>query len=102
MSRCGALRLLNDGGLHQCPEVPVDRLLLWVYRLRKAVQKHRRRGDVLTSPSELWGIVSPIHDVALDLAGATLGAASWVTRMGRSMLHQARRRRWRLVLLPLS
>ena len=65
-------------------------------------QKHRRYGDVLTSPSELWGIVPPIHDVALDLAGATLGAASWVTRAGRIMVRRARwLRRW-LVLPPLS
>ena len=78
----GAFRLLNDGGLHQCLEVPVDRLFLWVDGLGKATQKHRRRGDVLASLSELWGIVLPIDDVALNLVGATLGTARWVTRMG--------------------
>ena len=53
--QCGALRLLNGGGFHQCPEVPVDRLCLGVFRLGKAMQKHCRSGDVLASPSELWG-----------------------------------------------
>ena len=80
----------------------MDRLLLWVDRLGKAARKHCRHGDVLAGPSELWGIVPPIHDVALDLAGASLGAAHWVTREWRSVLCQACRCRWRLVLLPLS
>ena len=80
----------------------MDRLLLWVDRLGKAVQKHHRRGDVLASPSELWGIISSVHDVALDLASATSGAARWVTRTGHSMVRRARRRRWRLVLPLLS
>ena len=102
MSRRGALRLLNGDDLHQRPEVLVDRLLLWVDRLRKAMQKHPYRGDVLASPSELWGIVPPVDDVALDLAGATLGAARRVTHAGRNMLPRAcQRRRW-LVLPPLS
>ena len=83
MSRRGALRLLNGGGFHQCPEVLVDRLFLGVVRLGKATQKHRRHGDVLASPSKLWGIVPPIHDVALDLAGVTPGAAHRVMRTGR-------------------
>ena len=86
MARRGALRLLNGGGFHQCPEVPVDRLFLGVVRLRKATQKHYRSGDVLVSPSELWGIFPPVHDVALDLAGATLSAARRVTRTGRSVV----------------
>ena len=93
MSRRGALRLLNDGGFHQCPEVLVDHLLLGVDRLGKAMQKHRRRSDVLAIPSELWGIIPPIDDVALNLAGVTPGSAHRVTRTGR---------RWRLVLPPLS
>ena len=80
----------------------MDRLFLWVDGLEKAVQKHHCRGDVLDSPSELWGIVPPIDDVALDLAGVTLGAARWVPRMGSSVLHRAHWRRWRLVLSPLS
>ena len=87
MERRGAFRLLNGGGLHQCPKVPVDHLILGVCRLWKAVQKHRRSGDVLPCPSELWGIIPPVHDVALDLAGATPGAARWVTRTGSSVLH---------------
>jgi len=102
LSRHGALHLLNGGGFHQRPEVPVDRLLLGVDRLGKTAQKHRRSGDVLASLSELWGIVSSIHDVALDLTGVTTGAAHRVTRAWRSVLRRARRRRWRLVLPPLS
>ena len=80
----------------------MDCLLLGVDRLWRATQKHRRSDDVLASPRELWGIVPPIHDVVLDLAGATPGVARWVTRMGRSMLCRACGRRWQLVLPPLS
>ena len=101
VSRCGALCLLNDGGLHQCPEVPVDCLFLGVIRLEKATQKHCGRSDVLTSLSELWGIVPPVHDVALDLAGVTPGAARRFMCTGRSVVCRARRRRWRLVLPSL-
>ena len=102
VSRRGALRLLNGSGLHQRPEVPVDCLLLWVDRLEKAAQKHRRRGDVLTSPSELWGIIPPVDDDALNLAGVTSGAAHRVTCTGCIVVCRAHRRRWRLVLPPLS
>ena len=87
MLRRGAFRLLNGGGFHQRLEVLVDCLLLGVDRLWKAAQKHRRSGDVLASPSELWGIVSPIHDVALDLTGAPPGAARRVMRAWRGVLH---------------
>ena len=80
----------------------MDRLLLGVDRLWKAAQKHRHNGNVLASPSELWGIIPPINDVALNLAGATSGAAHRVTCTGHSVLHRVRRRRWRLVLPPLS
>ena len=86
MPRRGAFRLLNDGGLHQRSEVLVDRLLLWVDRLGKVTQKHHHRGDVLASPSELWGIVPLVDDVALNLAGATPGAARRVTRTGCNMV----------------
>ena len=82
MSRRGALRLLNGDDFHHRPEVPVDRLFLGVDRLWKATQKHRHNSDVLASPSELWGIIPPIHDVALDLAGMTPGTARRVTHMG--------------------
>ena len=75
MPRRGALRLLNGGGFHQRPEVPVDRLLLGVDRLRKATQKHRRSGNVLASPGELWGIISSIHEVALGYARVAQRAA---------------------------
>ena len=102
MSQCGALRLLNGGGLHQRLEVPVDRLLLWVDGFEKAAQKHRRHGDVLTSPSKLWGIIPTVDDVALNLAGATTGAACWVTRTGHIMVCRVRQHRWWLVLSPLS
>ena len=80
----------------------MDRLLLGVDRLWKAAQKHRHSSDVLASPSELWGIVSSIQDVVLDLTGMTPGAAHWVMRVWRSVLRRACRRRWRLVLPPLS
>ena len=86
MSQCGALRLLNGGGFHKRLEVPADCMLLGVNMIRKAMQKHRRSGDVLASPSELWRIVPPIHDVALDLAGVTPGAARWVMRARRNAL----------------
>ena len=64
----------------------MDRLLLGVDGLGKAAQKHHRNGDVLASPSELLGIVPPVHDVALDLAGATFGVAQRVTRAWHSVL----------------
>ena len=80
----------------------LDRLFLGVVQLEMAAQEHRCRGDLLASPSELWGIVPLVHDVVLDLAGATPGAARWVMRMGRNVLHRLRRRRQWLVLPPLS
>ena len=80
----------------------MDRLFLGVIRLKKAAQKHCRSGDVLIGPSKLWGIVPPIHGVVLDPMGATLGAAHRSTRTGRSVVHRACRRRWRLVLPLLS
>ena len=86
-SRCGAFSLLNDGGFYQRPEVPVDRPLLVVDGLRNAAQKHCRSSDVLASPSELWGVIPLVHDVALDLAGAPVGTARRVTRMGHDVLH---------------
>ena len=80
----------------------MDVLFLGVVRLGKATQEHHHSGDVLVSPSELWRIVPPIHDVALDLAGVTPSAAHRVTRARHSMLRRARRCKWRLVLPPLS
>ena len=80
----------------------MDRLLLEVDRLRKAAQKHCRNGDVLASLSKLWGIIPPVHDVALDLAGVTPSAARQVTHAWRSVLCRAHWRRWRLALPPLS
>ena len=85
--------LLNGGGFHQYPKVPVDRLFLGVVRLRKAAQKHCRSSDVLANPSELWGIIPPVHDVALDLTGVTPAAAGRVLRAWRSVLRRARRHR---------
>ena len=79
----------------------MDRLFLGVLWLRKAAQKHCRSGDVMVSPSELWGVIPLVHDAALDLAGATLGAARRITCMGRNVLHRVRRCMWWLVLLPL-
>jgi len=80
----------------------VDRLFLWIVWLGKAAQKHCRGGDVLANPSELWGIIPPIHDVMLDLAGATPSITRRVPRTGCSVVRRARRRMWRLVLPPLS
>ena len=88
-SRCGAFRLLNGDGFHQLPKVPVDRPLLGVDGLGNAAQKHCRSGDVLASPSKLWGIVPPIHGVALDPMGATLGTTRRFMRMGSSMVRRA-------------
>ena len=85
-SRCGAFRLLSGGSFYQRPEVSVDRPLLGVDGLGNAVQKHCRSGDVLASPGELRGIVPLVHDVALDLTGATPGAARRAMRMGRNGL----------------
>ena len=79
----------------------MNNLLLWVDRLGKATQKHPYRGDVLASPSELWGIVPPVDDVALNLAGVTLGVTRRVTRVWRSVLRRACQRRWRLAPPPL-
>ena len=53
----------------------MDRLLLGVNGLGNTAQKHCHSGDVLASPSELWGVVPLVHDVTLDLAGMTSGAA---------------------------
>ena len=94
--------MLNGGGLHKRLEVPVDRPLLGVDGLGNAAQKHCRSGDILAGPSELWGVVPLVHDVVLDLAGVTLGAARRIMRMGRNVLHRARRHRWWLVLPSLS
>ena len=70
----------------------MDSLFLGVIRLGKAAQKHCRSGDVLIGPSELWGIVPPVHGVALDPTGVTPGAAR---RSMRTRLSVVRRARWR-------
>ena len=93
---------MNGDGFYQRPEVLVDRPLLGVDRLWNATQKHCHIGDVLASLSELWEIVPLVHDVVLDQAGVTPGAAHRVTCMGRNMLHRARWRKWWLILPPLS
>ena len=73
----------------------MDHLFLGIVRLRKAAQKHCRSGDVLIGPSELWGIVPPIHGVVLDPTGATPGTARWFMRIERSVVRRARwRSRW--------
>ena len=100
-SRGGAVRLLDGGGFYQNPEVPVDLPLPRVDGLENAAQKHRRSGNVLAGPSELWGIIPLIHDVMLDLAGAAPGATRRVMCMRRNVLHRMCQRRRRLVLPPL-
>ena len=72
---------MDGGGFHHRSKVSVDRLFLGVDRLRKAMQKYRYGGDVFASLSELWGIVSSMQDVALDLMSVTPGAARRVTRV---------------------
>ena len=80
----------------------MDRLFLGVVRLGKATQKHCRSGDVLVSPSELWGIVPPIHGVALDSTGVTPGIARRSMHTGRSVVRRAHWRSRRLVQPLLS
>ena len=79
----------------------MDRLFMRVVQLGQAAQKHCRDGDVLIGPSELWGIVPPIHGVVLDLTGAPLGTAHRSMHAGHSVGHQASRRSWWL-MQPLS
>ena len=100
-SRYGALRLLNGGGLHQCPEVPVDRMFTRVVRLGQAAQEHYRGGNVLTGPCELWGVGPSIRGVALDLTGATPSTVRRSARVGRSVTRRACWRDWWL-MRPLS
>ena len=80
----------------------MDCLFLGVGRLREATQKHRHSSDVLASPSKLRGVIPSVQYVTLDLTGMTQSAARWITHMWRSVLRQARQRRWRLALPPLS
>ena len=80
----------------------MDCLLLGVDRLGEAAQKHHHRSDVLASPSKLRGIVPSVQDVTLDLTGATLSTARWVTRMLRNVVRRACQCRWWLALPPLS
>ena len=68
----------------------MDRLFLGVIRLGKAAQKHCRSGDVSGQPERTVGIVPPIHDVVLDLAGVTSGTARRVTRTGRIVVRRVR------------
>ena len=44
----------------------MDRLFLRVVWLGEATQKHYRGGDVLIGLSKLWGIIPPVHGIALD------------------------------------
>ena len=93
---------MNGGGFYQRPKVLVDHPLLGVDELENATQKHYYSSDVLASPSELWEIVPLVHDIVLDLAGAILGVAHRVMRMGHNVLCRACRCRQRLVLPLLS
>ena len=65
---------MDGGGLYENLEVPVDCPLLRVDGLGNTTKKHCCSNDILASPGELWDIISLVHDVALDLTGATLGA----------------------------
>ena len=64
----------------------MDRLFLRIIWLGQTAQKHYHNGDVLIGLSEVWGIVPPIHGVALDPIGITSGAARWSLCMGRSVV----------------
>ena len=68
----------------------MDCLFLGVVQLRKAAQKHCCSGDVLIGLSELWGIVPPVHGVALDPMGMTLGVAHRSMHMEHSVGRRAR------------
>ena len=68
----------------------MDRLFLRVVQFGEAAQKHCHDGDVLIGPSELWGIVPPIHGVALDPMGVTPGAPRLSMRTGRRVVRRAR------------
>ena len=78
---------MNGGGFFQHPEVSVDRPLLGVDGLGNVAQKRCRSSDVLASPSELWDVIPLVHDVGLDLTGATLGVARRAMRVGRNGLY---------------
>ena len=80
----------------------MDRLFMRVVRLGQAAQKHCRGGDVLIGPSELWGIVPPIHGVVLDPTGMTLGTVPWSTCTGHNVVRRARWHSWWLVQPLLS
>ena len=80
----------------------MDRLFLGVVRLGKAAQKHCRSSDVLIGPRKLWGIVPPVHGVALDPTGGTPGAARRFMCTGRSVVRRARWLSRRLVQPLLS
>jgi len=67
----------------------VDRLFLRIVGLREAMQKLCCCSDVLIGPSELWGIIPPVHGVALDPTGVTLGAVRRSMHTGRSVVHRA-------------
>ena len=67
----------------------MDHLFLGVVRLRKAAQKYCHCGDVLIGLSELWGVIPPIHGVALDPTGATPGAACRSMCTGHSVVRRA-------------
>ena len=57
----------------------MDHLLLGVDGLGKAAQKHRRSGDVLASPSELWDITTTV--CCAERAGA---GGDWLYRLCRN------------------
>ena len=60
----------------------MDRLFMRVVRLGQATQKHCRCGDVLVRPSEVQGIIPPVHGVVLDLTGVPPGHRSPVYARG--------------------
>ena len=77
-----------------CPSVRV----VW---LGQVTQEHWRDDNVLTGPSELWGVGPPNRGVALELTGATPSAARRSMRTGHSVVRRACWCSWWLVR-PLS
>ena len=60
-------------------------MFLGVDGLGNTVQEHCRGSDVLASPGELWEIIPLVHDVMLDLTGATPGITRRAMHMGRNV-----------------
>ena len=79
----------------------MDCLFVRVIRLGQVTQEHCRGGNVLTGPSELWGVGPSNRSIALGLTGVTLSATRRPMRMGCNVVRRARWCSWQL-MRPLS